>query len=329
LPAPDAQASFVDYLALHRRRLPTEVRRFALTLVQGFDAADPARIGAREVIDEWRGPAAADQATYRPLAGYGALLDAMHASLPSSHVRFVLRAVVERMRWRAGAVEVQASQGDRTPLIVRARRAIVTLPLGVLQSAPGERGHVAFDPPLAAKARALSHLHSGPVHKVVLRFRRAFWTEHDDGRYRDAAFFFAPGAAFPTFWTALPWRAPQLVEWSAGPAAATLRNCTDRDMRRLAYASLALLFGRRRYDSLLEHFAWHDWQRDPFARGANSYVAPGGAQARATLGRPLDSTLYFAGEACDTTGEAATVGGALRSGERAARQVLRSASSRA
>jgi monoamine oxidase len=186
LPVPDEQASFADYLALHRRRLMPDVRRFALTLVQGFDAADPARIDAREVIDEWSGPAAADQATYRPMDGYGPLLEAMRASMSSTHVRFVLRAVVEQVRWRSAVVEAHATQHGHAPLIVRARRAIVTLPLGVLQSAPGDRGHVVFDPPLTAKSSALLHLHSGPVHKAVMRFRRPFWTEHDDGRYRNA-----------------------------------------------------------------------------------------------------------------------------------------------
>jgi monoamine oxidase len=35
----------------------------------------------------------------------------------------------------------------------------------------------------------------------------------------------------------------------------------------------------------------------------------------------LDDTLFFAGEATDTEGEAATVTGALQSGTRAAREV--------
>ena len=68
----------------------------------------------------------------------------------------------------------------------------------------------------------------------------------------------------------------------------------------------------------------HDWQRDAFARGAYSYVAVGGGTARAELAAAVDNTLFFAGEATDDEGEAATVTGALQSGERAAREVLRS-----
>jgi monoamine oxidase len=39
------------------------------------------------------------------------------------------------------------------------------------------------------------------------------------------------------------------------------------------------------------------------------------------LAEPLEGTLFFAGEATDTEGEAATVTGALQSGARAAREV--------
>jgi monoamine oxidase len=68
----------------------------------------------------------------------------------------------------------------------------------------------------------------------------------------------------------------------------------------------------------------YDWQRDALARGAYSYLRISAGNARATLARPIDQTLFLAGEATDTTGQAGTVAGALASGRRAARQVLRS-----
>lgn len=66
----------------------------------------------------------------------------------------------------------------------------------------------------------------------------------------------------------------------------------------------------------------HDWQSDPFSRGAYSYAAVGGSGAAAELARPLDRTIFFAGEATssDQTG---TVAGAIESGKRAASEVLR------
>ena len=65
----------------------------------------------------------------------------------------------------------------------------------------------------------------------------------------------------------------------------------------------------------------HDWRRDPFSRGAYSYVRVGGEGAREDLAVPIAGTLFFAGEATDPE-ESGTVAGALRSGQRAAQQLI-------
>ena len=64
----------------------------------------------------------------------------------------------------------------------------------------------------------------------------------------------------------------------------------------------------------------HDWRRDPFARGAYSYVTVGGGSARTGLAAPLDGALFFAGEATSSDGQGGTVNGALQTGERAANE---------
>ena len=79
---------------------------------------------------------------------------------------------------------------------------------------------------------------------------------------------------------------------------------------------------RRELEENLDAWASHDWRADPFARGAYSYVGVGGSNAPRALGRPVEGTLFFAGEA--TNGEQiGTVAGALGSGRRAARELLR------
>ena len=67
----------------------------------------------------------------------------------------------------------------------------------------------------------------------------------------------------------------------------------------------------------------HDWINDPFARGVYSYQMVGGDNASRDLARPIDGTLFFAGEAADTSGSTGTVHGAIASGTRAATQCLR------
>jgi monoamine oxidase len=163
------------------------------------------------------------------------------------------------------------------------------------------------------------------VLKVLLQFREAFWDELSGGRYRDVAFFHPREAPFPTFWTALPLRVPLLVAWAAGPKADRLAHAAKTEIVEHALASLAELFGNRpMIDKLLDSAWLHDWQRDPYARGAYSYVTVGGDDAREQLAEPLRDTLFFAGEAADTEGEAGTVAGALQSGRRAARELLAS-----
>jgi monoamine oxidase len=68
---------------------------------------------------------------------------------------------------------------------------------------------------------------------------------------------------------------------------------------------------------------FHDWQSDPFSRGAYSYGKVGSGGAHEALARPMDRTLFFAGEACDVTGNNGTVHGAIASGKRAAGDLIR------
>jgi monoamine oxidase len=95
-------------------------------------------------------------------------------------------------------------------------------------------------------------------------------------------------------------------------------------LAQLGLRSLEAMLGRQ-WDIAdeLEAVYCHDWQRDPFARGAYSYVGVGGGTARRDLAVPVADTLFFAGEATDDEGEAATVAGALQSGERAASEILK------
>ncbi len=296
--------------------LSAEAAARANAFVEGFDAADPLRVSAHFVAHEWGSGGMLDSPQFRPSGGYSSVLAALAGALDRDRIRVQLSTAVREVRWKRGAVEIDASFLDQ-PFSVEAARVIVTLPLGVLQE-----GSVRFVPALDAKSKALKGLASGPVLKLSLRFRRAFWEELDGGRYRDASFFHSAHTAFPTFWTALPLRAPLLTAWIAGPKAARLSFASENEIVRQAVESLSVVFGGRpQGDFELEAAYLHNWQTDPFARGAYSYPVAGGGDARDLLAKPLEDTLFFAGEA--TQEEAATVTGALQSGARAARELTR------
>ena len=286
--------SFADFLS--RKRLNRTTRSLAIMMVQGFDAADPVRASAREIAEEW-GSGALGSSQMRPQGGYLPLLE----TLLTGEFKLRLGKAVREIRWQRGQVEVDG---------IRARKVIVTLPLGVLQSRS-----VKFFPELNMKQAALSRLASGPVIRVAMRFREPFWQERVPG----VAFFHNPAAAFPTFWTPLPMHAPLLTAWAGGPKAARLTGLPRKRLIEVALGSVRAALGRI---PPLQAALVQDWQADPYSRGGYSYVLVGGQGAREDLRKPLERTLFFAGEATDAD-EAGTVAGALRSGVRAAREVLR------
>lgn len=299
-----------------------EAKLAARRMAEGFDAADTARASARAIAAEWAGDTLGDTPQSRPQGGYAALLEALMQPLHSAGARVQLQSPVQSVRWSQGAVSLAGERlGGRFE--ARAARTIITLPLGVLLAGEAGSGGVHFAPALSAKRVALQGLASGAIIKVLLHFRRPFWEQLHAGRYRDATFFQAPEALFPTFWTAYPARAPLLVAWSGGPRAQQLAaEASPAQIARTAVTALGSLFGAGSgAEELLEAYYLHEWQSDPYACGAYSYALVGGEAARAQLGEPLEGTLFFAGEATDPQ-EAGTVSGALRSGVRAARQVL-------
>jgi len=288
--------SFRAFLA--RQRLPALTRALATMMVQGFDAADPGRISACEVLEEWSG-AGLGASQPRPQGGYAPFLERLATS------NMQLQTVVRTVRWSRSSVEVQGTfRGE--PWRAWAPRAIVTLPLGVLQSRL-----VRFAPRLG---KPLDKLASGPVIRVAMAFREPFWEKRHPG----VAFFHSPEAPFPTFWTPLPMHAPLLTAWAGGPKAARLTGKRPEALVGEALRSVRALFPG---DEQPSAYLVHDWQADPYARGGYSYVTVGGRGAREELAEPLEDTLYFAGEATDVE-QSGTVGGALASGQRAAREIL-------
>ena len=277
---------------LARQRLPRLTRTLATMMVQGFDAADPARVSAREIVEEWSG-GGLGASQPRAQGGYGPLMEFL-----ASGVNVQLHTEVRTVHWKRSSVEVRGTFHG-VPWSAWAPRAIITVPIGVLPTL------------LKEKDDALAKLESGPVIRVALAFRQAFWEKEHPG----VAFFHSPEAAFPTFWTPLPMHAPLLTCWAGGPKAGKLTGKRPEVLLHHALASVrSVLKGAEEPRAFLVH----DWQADPYARGGYSYVRVGGTGAREELAAPLADTLYFAGEATDVE-QSGTVGGALASGIRAAR----------
>ncbi len=321
--------SLAEYLRRRQNQNPGQ-RELVLQFVRGFDAADPEQISAKSVAAEQEGLANMEEETqFRLLDGYGALMRHLTGSPAPLDVR--LRTEATLIRWKRRVVEVHCATPRGEPARVRASRVIVALPLGTLQLPASEPGAVRFEPDITVKRRAMSRLGYGSIAKVVLRFREAFWERpaaaraaRADESLRNSSFLHDPTLAFPTWWTARPVRVPVLTGWAGGTYADRLIGLDSQELLVEAMRSLGALMGRRpgALRALLEAGHVRHWSSDRFARGAYSYECVGGARARRSLAMPIEGTLFFAGEATDTMGQASTVAGAIASGVRAARQAM-------
>jgi monoamine oxidase len=287
-----------------------DARAQLIAYVEGFHAADPARLSL-DWLSEVEESEPADASELRSRAGAGRVVDALAASLKGKG-EFRLDTVVREIHWEPGEVRILTAD-DAEPL--RAASAIVTVPLPLLDA-------LRFVPDLPEKRDAARLLVMGPVVKLLLRFREPFWREIDP--LREALFLHAFDQPFPTWWTAIEPEVPLLTAWAGGPQAKRLGNAGESALVELAVTSLAGALGMARSDvaRLLEGHHYHDWNGDPFALGAYTYVSVGGGEAHRALARPVADTLFFAGEATCGGGHNATMEGALQSGWRAAEQLL-------
>ena len=121
-----ASRTFLD--TIPRSELSAEQRADVCALVEGFDAAiveDASIIG---IAKEWR--SGVNDTSHRPVHGYAPVME--HLARIAGD-RLLLRTEVTRIGWSAHDITIDAVR-DGEPLRVRAKRAIITLPIGVLQA---------------------------------------------------------------------------------------------------------------------------------------------------------------------------------------------------
>ena len=216
--------------------------------------------------------------------------------------------VVTRVQWSEHGVTATTTQGT-----FHADTAIVTVPVGVLQSAS-----FVIEPPLPEPvAGALSRLHMNAFEKVYLRFAEKFW---DDDVYaiRQQG---PQGHRWHSWYdlTALH-GTPTLLTFIAGQAAEDIHGWEEWRVIDDVLAQLRRLYG----DAVAAPVAVQvtNWQDDAHARGSYAYMVVGSATSdHDDLATPIGGVLHLAGEAA-WTDDPATVPGALCSGHRAAERVL-------
>ncbi len=250
---------------------------------------------------------------FQVVEGYETLLSRRTAPLKDC-IRLKTRVTAVRRTQDGVRIETRNDRGD--PGEVRAKRAVVTLPLGVLKS-----DAVVFDPPLPeAKRAAIRAIAFGDAMVILLRLKESdlarrlgdfgvLWGEGPTSFHRPYVATRDPPDILDGF---LVGREARRRAALSGP---DILDLTLEDLRAIVPPSVHV--GR------VDAFACSRWPVHPLIRGGYSFLPPGGTlQHRRDLAAPVEDVLFFAGEATHTQGEPATVHGAIETGYRAASEVI-------
>jgi len=306
-----------------------EAKAMALRYAEGFNAASADRLGVHALLQAQKGAAAigGEEIMFRPTGGYSRFTDRLAKDLDPSLIR--LDTMVRQINWREKQVEVVCETAAGATVKYTGGAAVLTLPLGVMQAPAGAPGAVLFKPALTAKQAAMKQLVMGKVMRVVLVFTSCFWEnarlpEDQNQSLERLGFLHCENEYFPTWWTQWPVRTPILVAWASDKFAEKLEHEDDEIVVERALSALYTWCPKEpsEIEGLLHEWYLHNWQRDPFSRGAYSYPAVGGLKAQREMAESIENTLFFAGEHTNTEGHYGTVHGAIATGERAARQLL-------
>jgi monoamine oxidase len=306
-----------------REHIAPGVRSGARGYVEGFNAADASRISVRSLAVQQQAEDSIEGDALRHVkTGYQRLPEALAARFTRLGGILRLQSQVKSITWSRGSVEVQLTTGES----LHADAAIITLPLGVLQSSS-----VSFEPAPADILQQANRMAMGCVLRMSLVFRSRWWAniDHPQKKTLSKLSFILPERQrsdldFRVFWTGHPSLDPVLTAWAGGPAAEAFATKNDHEIAHAACHDLARIFGiphQQILDELVTHHR-HNWSSDPLFGGAYSWVPAGAIDASEKMTHPVEDTLFFAGEHTDTTGHWGTVHGAIRSGIRAAQQVL-------
>ena len=299
----DAQkpdVSLAEFLSLHQVELSSDVRRIIDHFLSGSYAANLDQLGVYGLAELTY--AGDGDRYFRIRQGYSELLEKYAAGL---NIR--LATPVTQIQWNTSEVKLQTATGTT----YTAPQVVITLPLALLQA-----NAVEFSPKLPNnKLNAIHGLGAGHITKLILKFDRPFWSREVE-------------SCLTTLDTQLWWRpgwqrrneAAVLTAFTGATGADQLGTLGREGAIQAGLQDLEQMFAVPLADRLMDAL-FVDWQADPFARMAYSYVPVNGIGLRSQLAQPVAQVLFFAGEATHPT-RAATVHGAFESGIRAAQEIL-------
>ena len=236
--------------------------------------------------------------------GMGEIAFRTAADLGDDQVR--LNAPVRRIAQQGSGAVVEADG-----CTVSARHVIVAVP-------PALALEIDFDPALPDDRASLYKVSvAGEETKTLLVYDEPFW--RTDGLSGQSA---EPGSASEVTIDASPadLSAGVLASFTFGPVAASLDRTPEAQRREAVLAALATRFGPRAAQP--SAYVETAWWNEPWSRGCSfAHLAPGALTQHGHLIRAPMGRVHWAGTETATLSHGA-VDGAIRSGQRAAREVL-------
>ncbi|MCF6437245.1 FAD-dependent oxidoreductase [Pseudoalteromonas sp. MMG022] len=187
---------------------------------------------------------------------------------------------------------------------------VVTVPLKVLNK-------ITFTPALPEQlTQAAEHINYGTHSKVLLRYSKRFWLDHNLGGDTVVA-------SLPTGWT---WETTErqggeggiLIAYTSGDFSKMQQHWSDQQVIDTRLAEIELMYpGSSQY--FIEAKS-QDWLNEQWTKGGFLAYGPGQMSAYWALFKQPIGRIYFAGEHTDTL-YLGYMEGAVRSGVRVAKQI--------
>ncbi len=218
---------------VERVDLDSKAKSRALMLVEGYHAADPAKLGVLGLLDATAAdeqPGAEHQ--FRFVDGYGGFVDALFAQSVRELCTVQLEAVVTAVAWKRKHVVVRLATGAE----LVAPQVVVTVPLGVLKA-----GALAFSPALPDKEAALRRLEMGATARISLQLRDDAWPGRD--AFAAEGSLFTGQLPFPIWWMSRRAPGPVVTGWGGRGGALALTALGETERATVAIRELAAALG--------------------------------------------------------------------------------------
>lgn len=290
--------------------------------VSGYDTADPRLASAFALRNEWQHED--ENAQHRINGGYCALISYLVDECKKTGNEVLLNSVAKHIDWKPDDVKVTCADGSA----YHAEKLVIAIPLGVLKAGKDESGAINFAPQLPDYSNAIGKMGFGAVIKILLEFNEPFWLDKQSPKTANDSIkkmgYLFSDEEIPTWWTQAPNQSKVLTGWIGGPAAQEKLHTPDAEILEQGLQSLANIFDKdiNELKGMLVARRVVNWTADPFTRGSYAYDTVDAPQARRLLNKPVNDTIFFAGEYLYEDTAMGTVEAALTNGLAVAKKIL-------